>query len=352
MSRVILSLERAEQEIRRFKKKSVQTSKVFEKLSDTQIGFMPRDALTEIEGVTLYKYQSQSATTVTIPVLVVYALVNRPEMIDLHRGRSFVESLVAKGHEVYLIDWGHASSDDPTLGLEDYVLRYLDFCVDFLREYLALERVSLLGICQGGTFSICYASLFPQKVERLITAVTPVDFHTNTDMLSHLLRQVDIENLAKISGGVSDEFLNTMFLCLKPYRLMQQKYVHFVERIDDGAAVNTFLSMEKWIFDSPIMPFRVSEGFVKNFYHGNKLVKGNLSIGGREVKTQNLTMPILNVMATDDHLVPAAASQALALITPDGAYTECFITGGHVGIFVTSNANSNLADKVDTWLRS
>lgn len=313
---------------------------------------MPRDALAEIEGVTLFKYQSQNETSEAIPVLVVYALVNRPEMIDLHRGRSFIESLVAKGYEVYLIDWGHTSTNDTTLGLEDYVLRYLDFCVEFLREYLARERVSLLGVCQGGTFSICYASLFPQKVERLITAVTPVDFHTNADMLSHLLRQIDIENLAEVSSGLSGEFLNTMFLCLKPYRLMQQKYVRFVERINDSAALNTFFSMEKWIFDSPVMPALVSEEFVKNFYHGNKLIKGNLSIGGREVKTQNLTMPILNIMATDDHLVPGAASQALALIVPDVAYTECFIPGGHVGIFVTLSAKSDLADKVDTWLRS
>ena len=63
-------------------------------------------------------------------------------------------------------------------------------------------------------------------------------------------------------------------------------------------------------------------------------------------------MPILNVMASDDHLVPAAASQALAFITPDSTYTEYFIPGGHVGIFVTLSAKSVLADKVDTWPRS
>ena len=352
MSRVTLSLESAQQEIQRFKEQSAQTFEVFEKLSDAQIGFMPRDALTEIEGVNLFKYQSRSKTSEAIPVLVVYALVNRPEMVDLHRGRSFVESLVAKGYEVYLIDWGHASTDNTTLGLEDYVLRYLDFCVDFLREYLARERVSLLGVCQGGTFSICYASLFPNKVESLITAVTPVDFQTSDDMLSHLLRQIDIENLAEASGDVSGNFLNTLFLCLKPYRLMQQKYIRFIERINDSDALNTFFSMEKWIFDSPVIPRRVSEEFVQNFYQGNKLIKGNLFIGGREVETQNLTMPILNVMASDDHLVPVAASRALAFIAPNSAYTEYSIPGGHVGIFVTLSANSILADKVDTWFRS
>ena len=128
---------------------------------------------------------------------------------------------------------------------------------------------------------------------------------------------------------------------------MQQKYIRFIERLNDSEALNTFFSMEKWIFDSPVIPSRVFE----NFYQVNKLIKGNFFIGSREVETQNLTMPILNIMASDDHLVPAAASQALAFITPHSAYTEYIILGGHVGIFVTLSANSNLADKVDTWFR-
>src|SRR5947209_17357043 len=41
-----------------------------------------------------------------IPILLVYALINRPYVLDLMPGNSFVEYLVNQGFDVYMLDWG------------------------------------------------------------------------------------------------------------------------------------------------------------------------------------------------------------------------------------------------------
>src|SRR5438876_9157966 len=98
---------------------------------------------------------------------------------------------------------------------------------------------------------------------------------------------------------------------LKPYRLMGQKYLDMVEQLDDLTKIHNFLRMEKWIFDSPDQAGEAFRQFIKDFYQGNKLVKGGLKIGDRDVDLGDVKMPVLNIFAEQDHLVPPSASRVL-----------------------------------------
>jgi len=237
---------------------------------------------------------------------------------------------------------------DRDLGLADYLGRYLDGAVEFLREALARPRLDLLGICQGGTFALCYAALEPAKVARLVTTVTPVDFHTPDDVLAHLARHVDVDALIAGRGTVSGDLLNALFLALKPYQLLQDKYLRFLEHLDDAAATATFLRMEQWIFDSPALTARVCGEFARDFYQHNRLVRGSLQVAGRPVVLSAIRAPVLNVYAMADHLVPPAASRALAAHLTGGDYTEHALAGGHIGVYVTPGAP--VAGVVADWL--
>lgn len=114
----------------------------------------------------------------------------------------------------------------------------------------------MLGICQGGTFSVCYSALHPHKVARLITMVTPIDFHTGADMLGHLVRHIGVTGLVGAFGNISGDMLNALFLSLKPYQLTQQKYLRMLEQLESDEALATFMRMEQWIFDSPALAAR------------------------------------------------------------------------------------------------
>ena len=128
------------------------------------------------------------------------------------------------------------STGDRFITLDDYINGYLDRCVDVIRKRHDLPDINLLGICQGGAFSLCYSALHAEKVSNLVTTVTPVDFHTKDDLLSHWVSKVDIDLLVDTMGNVPGEMLNWTFLSLKPYRLTGQKYLDMVNNLGDQIA--------------------------------------------------------------------------------------------------------------------
>ncbi len=103
-----------------------------------------------------------------------------------------------------------------------------------------MEAINLLGICQGGVFSLCYAALQPDKVRNLVTMVTPVDFHTPDNMLSHWARGMDVDLFVDTVGNVPADLMNWIYLTLKPVRLNQQKYVGLVDILDNPVEVAQF----------------------------------------------------------------------------------------------------------------
>lgn len=349
MPSVELEAEAVAAELDAFRHACARGLGTLRRLGDAELGATPREAVLRVDDVVLYRYRDGERPGAGPPLLIVYALVNRPDMIDLEQGRSLVGALMARGFDVWLVDWGRPGAADAALGLDDYVNRYLDACVDHMCASLTRTQVSLLGICQGGTFSTCYAALHPEKVERLVTTVTPIDFHTEEDRLSRLVRHVDVTRLVESFGNVGGDFLNALFLALKPFRLTQQKYLRFLERLDDPAATATFLRMEQWIFDSPALPAMVCHEFATQLYQQNALVRGALAIGGRAVEPQRITMPVLNLFARDDHLVPPAASRALAGIVGTRDYTEAELAGGHIGLYVSLKSARSVPAVVAEW---
>src|SRR5262249_32881741 len=139
------------------------------------------------------------------PLLICYALVNRPDVLDLQPDRSLVRRLLAAGLEVYLLDWGRPDPSVRDLELLDYIERYLDGGIQYLLKTHQIRSINLLGVCQGGTFSLCYCALHPKRVGRLVTMVTPVDFQTPDDLLSKWARQLDtaaVKQAGNLSGAV------------------------------------------------------------------------------------------------------------------------------------------------------
>lgn len=320
-------------------------------VGDIPTGVTPKEVVYREDKLTLYRFKPPIAKEQgRTPLLIVYALVNRPYMTDLQEDRSIVRGLLAAGLDVYLIDWGYPDRADRYLALDDYINGYLDRCVDVLRRRCGVAGINMLGICQGGTFSLCYAALHPEKVRNLVTMVTPVDFHTAPDVLSRWIRHVDVDAAVDAFGNVPGEILNWMFLMLKPYRLMGQKYVDLIERLDDAEQLRNFLSTEKWIFDSPDQAGEAFREFLKYFYQQNRLVKGGLAIGGRDVSLRQVTMPVLNVYATEDHLVPPPASTALQHHVGTHDYRELAFPGGHIGIYISGKSQKQVPPAIGAWI--
>ena len=169
-------------------------------------------------------------------------------------------------------------------------------------------------------------------------------------MLSHWTRSIDVDLMVDTLGNISADTMNWSYLTLKPWRLFVQKYVGLVDILDDKAAVEDFLRMEKWIFDSPDQAGEAFRQFTKQFFQRNGFVKGGIEIGGREVHLGDVEVPVLNVFAEQDHLVPPASSKALRELIGSTDYSELSFRGGHIGIYVSSRAQREVPEAIHQWL--
>ena len=314
-------------------------------------GCSEKEAVWQLGRAKLYRYRAIARPSGAAPLLIVYALVNRPYMMDLQEDRSLIRGLLAQGLDVYLIDWGYPDGADRFITLADYIEGQLAGCVEHILDAHGLDALNMLGVCQGGVLSLCFSALHPQRVGNLVTMVTPVDFHTPADLLSKWVRKIDVAALVG-DGNVSGDILNQLFLSLMPFRLTQQKYVDLLAGSSDKARVENFMRVEQWIFDSPDQAGAAFREFVVWFYQENRLAQNRLEIAGRKVDLRSLRVPILNLIGKRDHLVPPQASIALQRLAGTHDYTALEFDLGHIGMYISARAQHEVPAAIAQWLAS
>jgi polyhydroxyalkanoate synthase len=352
MSRIKLDPKQLKQEIISFNQQLIDSYQLLKRMPPVETGQTPCETIFQLDKVRLNYYQPATVQPNLPPIVICYALVNRPYMIDLTPERSMLQKLLQRGVGVYLVDWGYPDASDRFLDLDDYINHYLDQCIDAASQHASQERINLMGICQGGTFSLCYTALHPDKIARLITLVTPVDFATDDFTLSKLARHVDADLAVSTYGNIPGALLNETYNSLMPMRLGLQKNLDLPVTLSDEASARAFLSMEKWIYDSPDQAGAAFSEFIKDFFQQNKLVNNNLKIGNQPVDLSRITQPLLNIYASHDHLVPPSSSKALKGKTNSQLYREKEIKTGHIGLFVSSRTGNQLVDAISNWLQS
>ena len=340
---------RAAADLAKFARRASELLPTMRVTSEESAGASARDEVWRCDKVALYRYRPIARPAGLPPVLIVFALVNRPYILDLAPDRSLIRGLLTAGLDVYLIDWGRPDGTDRYLGLEDYIGGYLDGAVQEILAGHGIPALNLLGVCQGGTFSLCYTARHSRNVRNLITMVTPVDFRTPENLLSRWVAGIDVDLMAA-NGNISGQLMNNAYLALRPFRLMQQKYVDLVRSGASAAKVAEFLRMERWIFDSPDLPAELFREFVRWFYQENRLIAGTLEMGGRKLSLRDITQPVLNIYATQDHIVPPSASMPLDRHVATRDYTAMPVDTGHIGMYVSSRARQAVPSAIAKWL--
>ena len=283
------------------------------------------------------------------PILIVYALVNRPYILDLQPDRSVIRRLLDAGFEVYLIRWGEPSRLDTSLGLADYVCRYLDNCVDAVCEEAGVEDIHLLGYCMGGTMSIMYTALFEERVRTLGLMATPIAFEGTGGVLERWATHYDPEVAVETYGNLPAELLAVGFSMMEPVENYVTKYIRLYENIEDEAFVENFARMEQWIWDGVDVAGEAYREFVSEVYKQNQLIVDEVTLDGQRVVLGDIEVPVLQIVGQYDHIVPAASSTPFNDLV--GSEDERLIEfpAGHIGISVSSKAHDRLWPDVCEW---
>ncbi len=329
---------------------------------DFSVGTTPSEIVYTEDKMKLIHYIPAVEKPFPVPILIVYALVNRYYILDLQPDKSVIKKLLDEGFDVYVIDWGYPSGVDRYLTIDDYVNGYINNALNKIRERSGLDNITLFGVCQGGTFSVMYAALHPEKVKNLVTLVAPVNFDTDKGLLHLWAKSLDVDKIVDYYGIVPGDFLNAGFLLTDPFRLMIDKYVGLFDRIEcepndtarsvrNEETIKNFLRMEKWIFDSPDQAGETFRQFMKDCYQKNLLIKNKMMLNGKKINLKNITMPLLNVMAEFDHLVPNDASKPLTEAVSSSDKEMLVFPTGHIGIFVGSKSQKEVCPRIAEWLK-
>ena len=327
---------------------------------DVQIATAAKDEVFRSDKVTLYRYRPVTEVRFSTPVLVVYSLIGRHTMTDLQEDRSLVRNLLAKGVDLWVVDWGNASRADRWLTIDDYVLGYLDDCVTAMSEATGQQKVGMLGICEGGVFALAYAALEPARVQHLALTITPVDFHADMEsdvsdqgfinLWTRSLTDEDVDQMIEVWGVLPGEFMGGIFSMMTPTRNLTKYNLDLLDVADDEEKLLNFLRMEKWLADRPHHAGEAAKQWLKDLYQQNKLVRNEWELGGRKVDLRQVTMPVLNIYAESDTIIPPKTSQALRGTVGTEDYTEIGLRGGHIGVFVSSKSQGIVGQGIADWL--
>ena len=323
-----------------------------DRIDRVEKGVTPRELIYDEDRLKLYRYIGKEKPKYKTPICFVFALVNRPYIVDLKEGRSVVSHFVDAGFDTYLIDWGTPTRAERFLTLDDYVNGYLVNVAKYLRERAGVDKINLLGYCMGGTLSTMFTALHQDLVQNLILLTTGVDF-TKRDGLISLWsdpRYFDVDKFVDTIGNVPASFMQGSFLMMKPVQNLIEKQIHLMENIHNDQFVDDYLYMETWLNDNIPVPGEVYREFAKYLFQQNLLVKNKMSVGRHLVDLRKITCPLLNLMGKNDDLVPCCQSETLNDLVSSKDNEKIIWPAGHIGLAVGGKAQKELWPRVVDWL--
>lgn len=332
-------------------RKVEKTREVLHTAGNVDVGILSHEIVDETRLYKLLHYRPLVSRTAKTPIVFVYALMNKSYILDLQPDKSWLRNLLSQGFNVYLIDWKTPTNIDKYASFDDYVNFYIDDCVNLVSKENSVEKLTLHGYCLGSTMAAMYTTLHQEKVRNLVTIAPIIDTENDGTVLANFARHLDVDKVIDTCGNFPREYLYACFSMLKPFKQGVNKYINLVENIDNAKFVQNFLRMEKWLYDTPTIAGETFKQWIQDIYQKNLLVKNEMKIGENTIDLSKIRVPVLNIVAEEDHLVSPQCSVALNDSVSSLDKRLMHFHTGHVGLIASSYSQNNVLPKVGQWLR-
>jgi polyhydroxyalkanoate synthase subunit PhaC len=312
----------------------------------------PYDVVYQGGKVSLRHYRPAERRHKT-PLLIVYALIKRPFVLDLQPGKSVVESLLNQGFELYLIDWIPPTAADTWRGFDAYVNDDLANAVRAVQVSEGVEEVSLLGYCFGALLSLLYAALHPEYVKNLLTLTAPFDLGNRELPVYRLMdgmSDASIDLITKIYGNCPAWMVNSGFTAMAPVHHAIDKYVGRYRNAERDGYAEMFELFERWMQSDVPLAGQIFRELVKEIFKRNALVKGEFTVGGERVNLRRIICPLFNVVADFDDVVHPASSLGLPEFVGSEDKRNLTFPTGHLGAVVSAGAMTKMWPQISSWL--
>jgi polyhydroxyalkanoate synthase subunit PhaC len=332
--------------------KVAKTLELLSRGNHISVGDTPNDIVSETRLYRLLHYRSLVKRVSSTPILVVYALVNRSYVLDLQPNKSWIRHLLMQGFDVYLLDWKSPTRIDKYVSFDDYVNSYIDDCVEIVQNNNSSDKITLHGYCMGSSMSAMYTSLHQEKIKNLVTIAPVIDTSKDTTVIANISKQMDIDKVVSCIGYLPPEKLYECYSILKPFKQGVNKYFNLIENIDNESFVQNFLRIEKWLYDTPPIAGETIKQWINDIYKKNLLVKNQFRLGTAIVDLKKINVPLLNIVAEEDHLVSPECSVPLNEVVSSEDKRLIRFHTGHVGLIASSYSQNNVLPKVGQWIKS
>lgn len=315
-------------------------------------GATPRDQVWAVDKVRLFRYRSDSRTR-RVPLLLVHSLVSKSYVFDIAPGNSFVEALLGRGHDVYLLDWGIPDELESRNTLETYTDDYIPAAVDAVLETADADEVDLFGYCFGGVLCLLYAAGHTaDPIRSLSVLATPVDF-TKMGTMATLLAEgnIDPRDLLDPSGNVPADVMFNGFRMRRPTDNVTA-YVDLWQHLWNDDYLDAHRLMAGWAKDHIPFPGAAFVQTAQILSRGNRLAVGRVPLAGGDVDLADIAVPFHSIIGARDDIVPPEASRGLPDLVGAGDGTETELPGGHVGMVVGRSAQKHHIPKMAAWIES
>jgi poly[(R)-3-hydroxyalkanoate] polymerase subunit PhaC len=286
------------------------------------------------------------------PIVLVYALIKRPFILDLQRGNSVIESLTRQGFDVFLIDWLPPTSADSWRGFDAYVNQDLANAVRAVQIHQGVEQVSVMGYCLGALLSVIYAALHCRNIKNLVTLALPLDMSARELPAYQPIDWLDesaIDWLITTYGNCPAWWLKNLFLMTtSAYRV--GAYFGLNPESERDRYARCLPTFRRWLESEVPLAGQLVRELAVDVFKQNRLMHGRMTIGGEIVDLRHITAPLLNVVASQDVLVdPKSSRPLLEAVASDDKANLIFPTG-HLGAVVSDQAHAKLWPEIGAWL--
>lgn len=352
MARQVKEEDMLSKEVKEGYRKLDKTRIILHTAGNVEVGETPIEVLLETRAYRLLHYQQMVSKTAKTPILVVYALINKSYVLDLQPDKSWVRSLLSQGFDVYLIDWKAPTTADKYVSFDDYVNFYMDDCVDLVLKKTKVNELTLHGYCMGGTMSTMYTVLHQEKVKNLAVIAPVIDTEKDSTVIANLAKNMDVDKMLQVVGNLQSDQMYAFYSTLKPFKQGVNKYFNLVQNIDNEPFVSNFLRLEKWLYDTPPIAGETFRQWISDIYQKNLLVKNELKLREKLIDLSTIKVPLLNIIAEEDHLVSPFCSAPLNDVVSSGDKRLMRFQTGHVGLIASLYSQNNVLPKVGQWLRT
>lgn len=313
-----------------------------------EVGCSPKDVVWQRDKVQLYRYHSDDRRFGP-PILLVMSLVSKPYVLDLRPGNSFIEALIGRGFDVYMLDWGIPDATEADNTFETYCDQYIPFACAATMRTSGADELHVFGYCFGGVLSLIFAAGHPEIPLRTLSILaTPIDFAAMGGMTT-LLRdeRVDVDDFVDETGNVPADAI------LRGLQSAQvtgnaSTYASLLENLESSDYIAAHQAMHGWASDHIPFPggcFRQTTDWLirKNLLATNQLVtsRGPLDIG-------SISCPVMNVVGTNDHLIPMESNRPVLDLIPQ--LDDIHFQAGHVGLIIGGKAHRVSIPGMADWI--